>query len=122
MEKLTLNLEKYRIELIEINKELQTLPDGILIKRRTSYLHAIKGKEIGISTNDQLIRQLCRKKYLLMRQKQLTHNTAILLKFLNEVQSGSLESPLLATLDTTKPRELLKSLPKSYRELPEDYF
>ena len=90
-------------ELAEINEE--KVPDGILNKRRNFFYHAIDGKEVGITRNPDLISELCRKKYLLIRKKQLENN----LRHFNK-------------LDVSTPEEIIRSLPSAYQGLPKSYF
>ena len=100
------NCEK---ELEEINEELQTVPAGSLVKKGLFYYHSINGKEIGITNNDELIRMLCRKKYLIARKRQLDNNIPIISRYLNK-------------LDTSTPKSIIRSLPNAYQGMPDSYF
>ena len=98
-------LNNCKKELLKIDKELETLPPGHLGKRKT-YYHITKNRQIGISKKPKIIRQLARKKYLLVRKAQLENNIS---KPLNKFNSAT-------------PKELIASLPNAYRNLPESYF
>jgi len=104
-----IELENYRKELKEVNEELQKLPAGCLIKRGALYTHHINGKEIGITKNNVLIRTLCRKRYLIARQKQLNHNIFITSRCVNKV-------------DDATPEDTIRSFSASYQEVPHSYF
>jgi len=102
-------LNNYQKELKAITKELETLPDGYLVKRKTIYSHRVGKKEIGITKKPETIRMLCRKKYLLVRKKQLENNISLL-------------STAHETINLEKPKELIEKLPQAYQNLPMDYF
>ena len=102
-------LTNYKKELEAINEELTTLPEGYLLKRKKFYWQVINGKEIGITKSPKIIQQLCRKKYLLVRQKQLTHNFSTPLNQLNK-------------LDNRTPSEIIQEFSKAYQGLPKKYF
>jgi len=95
-------------ELESIKQELETLPEGYLARQRsTFYFHVIKEKQMGITKNVPLIQQLCRKRYLLVRQIQLEANI-------------NATSP--SDLDSRTPMQLVASLPKAYQTVPIHYF
>jgi len=100
-------LEKYSSELKVVEEEIESLPEGYLIQKRSYYYHVIKSKQVGITFDTSLIRQLCRKRYLLVRKSQLEHN-------------------LIATsfdqVDSRTPQELIAALPKAYQTVPIHYF
>jgi len=100
-------LEAYLKEIDDMNKEFETLPMGYLVQKKSTYYHVIDRKQVGISKNTALIKQLCRKKYLLIRKVQIETNI-------------SATSP--EELDTRTPQELIASLPKAYRTVPVSYF
>jgi len=104
-----IELKNYQKELNEINEELQTLPAGRLVKKGACYYHYTNEREIGITKNIALIRTLCRKKYLIARQKQLNHNIPIILRCISK-------------LDDATSEELIRTLPTSYQEVPNSYF
>ena len=110
MKSLIREIKLYKKELKMINEELQILPTGRLAKKGTSYYHVINKKEIGITRNKGLIRSLCRKKYLLSREKQLSHNISIISR------------TRMSELDETTPIEMIKSLPSAYQGMPDEYF
>jgi len=107
MKNLYMMLDNHIREIEQINEELETLPEGYLIRKRFYYYHVVKDKQTGITRNIKLTKQLCRKRYLLIRKIQLENNIKAL-------------TP--ADLDTRIPRELIASLPKAYQNLPESYF
>jgi len=100
-------LKKYSTELQATKRELKALPEGYLIKKRSYYYHAIKSKQTGITFNIELIQQLCRKRYLLIRKAQL---------------ENYLTATLPEDLDIRTPQELIASLPKAYQTVPIHYF
>ena len=104
-----IKLKDYKKELESMNKEIKILPDGYLTKKRKFYYRGINGKEIGITKKPELIHQLCRQRYLLTRQKQLTNNISI-------------ASYYIQNLDTTTPNEIISKLPSAYQDLPISYF
>jgi len=109
MENIIITLNDYRKELARVTKELQTLPLGWLAKRKTFYMHVINDKEFGITKNHQLIRQLCRKKTLLIYKKQL------------ELIISSVSQPI-SNLKIFTIEEIIQSLPSAYQGLPKSYF
>jgi len=104
-------LERYKKELDSINKELESLPLGSLIKRRSSYCLKYKGKERGITGQPEVIQQICRREYLKVRKKQLEHNFSIL--------HGSRRS---AKLDLRSPSDLIAKLSTIYQDFPISHF
>jgi len=107
MRDLIIALDNYQADIKAINTELQTLPPGQLVKRRSFYCNKINGKEVGITEKTTLIQQLCRKKYLLARKKELEKNIS------------NLSS---CNLIFSTPKETINSLPKAYQGLPISYF
>ena len=101
------NIEYFKQELLSIEKELMTLPEGHLRCRR-NFIHycPISKKEKGITKNTQLIKQLARKEFILARRSQIKNN---------------LTQPLNKH-DYRKPYELIDNLPQAYQDLPIDYF
>lgn len=102
-------LKNLEDELAAINKEVKTLPTGRLNKRGDFYYHSTNGNEIGTTKNPDLIRLLCRKRFLSARKMQLENNITTL-------------SQAIGKLDHALPTEALQSLPSLYQELPNDYF
>ena len=101
-------LRKYTKELEQIETELLTLPEGSLTMKGSSYYHVTGRKQICITKNDFLIRQLRRKKYLLVRKIQLMHN----------LQATSIEQ-----LDLRAAEELIATFQKAYSDAPiVDYY
>lgn len=96
-------------ELKNIQKELEQLPSGRLVKKRNFYAHVIDGKEIGITHNHMLIQQLCRRKYLLVRKKQLNHNLTQTMRHVGKI-------------DMATPKEVIKNFAPSYQDHPSYYF
>ena len=99
----------YRDILKLVSKEFQLLPNGHLVKRGTSYTHAINGKEVGITKKPELIQKLCRKKHLQTYKKQLEHNITILSRHFSK-------------LNTTTQEEMIRSYSNTYQGLPDHYF
>lgn len=96
-------------ELESVDQELKQMPKGHLAKRRAFYCHVAGEKAIGITKNKDLIRRLCRKKYLLTRKKQLENNLSIV-------------SQVVERFDVATPKETIESFSKSYQGLTESYF
>lgn len=99
-------INNYQNELQKINVELGKVPAGRLIKRKTTFYHGFDGTEVGITKNEALIRQLCRKKYLLARKKQIELN---------------LKSPV-GSWDLRTAVELIASFSSAYQGVPKNYF
>lgn len=106
MKSLITSVEKYQNELKEIDEELLALPEGRLAKLGKYYYQATKDKRIGITKNPKLIRKLCRKRYLIVRQKQI--NTVL--------------SHAFNKLADVTPIEIISSFSRTYQELPRSYF
>ena len=109
MKDLLIKLTYYEKELEEIRKELKTLPSGRLAKRGAYYYHVINDKGTGITRNTELIRLLCRKKYLQVREKQIKNNIAAVSRNRGKFNSAT-------------QLELIQSLPPTYQGLPIEYF
>jgi len=109
MKELNTKLKNYKKELGAIKSELQSLPHGRLVRRGTVYTHLTDDKEVGITHNEDLIRRLYRKKYLLSREKQLDRNISII-------------SKSKAKIDHSTADELIDSFSTTYKALPKDYF
>lgn len=90
-------------------RELNTLPEGSLVKKGSSYYHYILGHETGISRDKELIKRLARKRFLENEIKIISNNLELQMKFKNKYQP----------LDV---REIISSMPKSYQGLPMEYF
>lgn len=104
MKNIALELQKAKQELEAIEQELKNLPAGHLVKKGNSYYHGFGKKEMTITKNPHLIRQLYRKRYLFVRRKQLKHDIKLL---------ESIRPKLL--LKT--PQQILASLSKTYQSL-----
>ena len=102
-------LNKYQTELIMIEKELENSPDGHLSKKGEYYYQTVVRKEKGINKNPELIKQLCRKRYLLARKGQLNQNIALLPNGTND-------------FDNRTATELIASFQNVYQDLPISYF
>ena len=103
---LSIILNIYIKEIEEIIKELETLPNGYLVQKRSYYYHVVKYKQVIIN-DTALVKQLCRKRYLLIRKAQLENNVKA-------------TSP--SVFDTRSPLELIASFPKAYQTVPASYF
>ena len=101
-------IKEYHKELKVIEEELLDLPAGRLKIRKKYFAHAINDKEISITRNISLIRQLCRKKFLLEKQDRINHNLD--------------PKCLVANLKDMRPEATIAALPKSYQDLPLSYF
>jgi len=109
MESLIIKVKYYKKELEEIETELQKSPAGRLGKQGLYYYHVTNEQRVGITKNTKLIRQLCRKRYLIARKKQLSNNL-------------SLTSHHIDQFDVATPEELIRSLPATYQGVPVEYF
>jgi len=95
--------KNYQNELQAIDAELGKLPTGYLIKRATTYYHDDKLQRVGITKNLELLKQLCRKRYLLKRKAQI-------------------DDALKGKIDARTPNELIADFPKAYQSVPISYF
>ena len=102
-------LKNYQNELTIINNEISNLPDGYLNKRGKVYYQVINKKEIGITKNEKLIRQLARKKYIFARKKELENSIAIISNQKN-------------TLIERSPKTIIDSLSRTYQAVPFEFF
>ena len=102
-------LKYCEVELEEIRKKLQTLPDGYLVKKRDFHYHAVNDQEIGITKKPEFIRLLRRKRYLLAREKQLINKVATISQYINN-------------LETATPEEMIRSFPSAYQGSVTDFF
>ena len=109
MKKIIVKLKDYKDELEKIDAELLTLPDGGLSKRGKFYCHVTNQQQVGITKNEKLQRNLCRKKYLLFRKRELSKNIA------------NLEHSLVK-IHKVKDREAISSFTGAYCEMPDDYY
>ena len=105
----TIDLKKYKAELLAVDAELAKLPRGGLTRKGTRYYHFIDGKELGITNDKQLIKELCRKRCLLLLKKDLVKNISFVSRPSEKVIRQSHE-------------ERLGKLPKAYDGLPKAYF
>lgn len=103
-----IKMKKYQAELEDLEKELKTLPKGYLIKRGTYYAQRNDAEEIGITKKPDVIRQLCRKKYLLERKKQLDENLSIVMHHINKLEA--------------RPKEAIDTFSTAYHGLPTSHF
>ena len=105
MGNLLIKLKNFMKELEEINKEVATLPIGHLVRKGKFYYHRIGKKDTGITKKPEIIRLLCRKKYLIARKEQLANMMLDIKCF-----------------DIYTPRELITEFSSVYQELPISYF
>jgi len=109
MENMIMNFKDIEEVLKMITRELQALPDGRLVKKGTSYYHAIGNKEIGITRNLGLVSDLSRKKHILNYKKQL------------DISLSKLSNPI-RKLNVVTQKEMIRMLPRTYHGLPDSYF
>ena len=109
MKSMIMELNYYRKRLDQVNKELQELPSGRLIKKGNFYAHAINGREIGITSDTELIIRLYRKKYLLKLKRDLIYDINAISRCLNR-------------LKVTTPQEIICTLSPVYQGQPESNF
>jgi hypothetical protein len=101
--------KKLKNELQSIEKELLSAPQGTLTKKGKYLYQNIDRKETGITTKPKLIKQLCRKKYLLARKQQILKNANLRVKECEK-------------FDNRTTQEIIDSLPNAYQNLPISYF
>ena len=106
MKNLTTLVSNYQNELVVIDRELKELPAGNLLKRQTAFYHRSGELQVGITKNPELIKKLCRKKYLSERKKQIEKN---------------LKSPIIK-LNAKSIHELIDEFPSVYQAVPRNYF
>jgi len=122
MTKFVNELTYYLGILIEFRLELESLPSGSLIKmKNNAYGHKINGKITGITNNHEMIRNLARKKFITVLIKRIEHNLDILKKNLTQLPEIA-QSLSNENFKSLHPRDIIKSLPKSYQGLSESYF
>ena len=102
-------LNMYNRELEGVKAEIKTAPPGRLIRRKAVYTHLINNKETGITNNKDIIQKLCRKKYLMIREKQLNKNISVISKASTKI-------------DDSEADEIIESLSAPYSGLPKAYF
>ena len=102
-------IDTYQKELTTIENEIDKLPVGYLSKRESRYYHTIGRKDKGITKNPEVIKQLCRKRYLSARKEQLIRNLALLPNHTSD-------------FDNRTAKELIKSLPAAYQGFPISHF
>jgi len=108
MRDLALSIKKCTKEYDDICKELENMPEGRLVRRGNYFSQVIGNKNIVITKNIPLIKSLCRKKYLQARKKKLEQNL-----------TATTRSRRL--VDIT-PQLIIKELPTTYQNLPQNYF
>ena len=109
MKSLMVEWKRYKRELDAIQKECETLPAGRLAKKGGFYYHVTDGKEMGITRNPALIQSLCRKKYLLAREKQLDDNMSTISQGIDKWNDAT-------------PEEMIRSFSHVYQSVPGEYF
>jgi len=109
MKTIEIELQNYKQEMRAVDRELAALPAGSLTRKGAFYYQFHHGKEEGITKQPELIRQLCRKKYLLERKKRLAANISVASKFLNRYQDIA-------------PETIIRGLPAAYKGVPDEHF
>lgn len=102
-------LTSYEERLAAVQKEIASLPEGRLVKKKQFYYQQIGTREVAITKKNSIIRQLCRKKFLLMREKEIKRNIFLLKRPISKLENKSLN-------------DILPTLPPTYQEVPADYF
>jgi len=103
----SVNLYRFRKELDSLKKELEGVPEGHLGRKNSAFYQVFKdNKQLGITKNPELVKGLCRKKYVLARIRHLEQNFSK-----SKVEFAS--SP---------PQELIASFSAAYQIVPLDYF
>jgi len=122
MTKLVNECNFYLEILGELRLELKSLPIGSLVKTKNSkYRHKING-EVTVITNDhEMISKLARKKFVITLIKRIEYNLGLIKKNLELLPETTL-SLSTKNFKSLHPRDIIKSLPKSYQGLSESYF
>jgi len=113
----------YFIEMLhELRLEFESLPNGSLIKQRNaSYSHKISGKSFCITNNHVMIRKLARKRFIKTLISRIEYNLGLMKNSLTS-PSEKIPSLPIKKFKSLHPRDIIKSLPKSYQGLCETYF
>ena len=122
MTKLLNEFNHYLETITQLQHELKSLPDGSLVKTKSaSYYHKINEKFIGITNNPEMINKLARKKFVMTFIKNAQDNMRLMKKSLTLFPG---KTPALDTkkLKSLHPRDIIKSLSKSYQGLSESSF
>jgi len=118
-----INEFNYYLELLtELRLELGSLPNGSLVKiRNATYCHKINGKYTGITNDPEMIGDLARKKLLMILIRHIEYNISLMKKNLMLFPG---KNPLLDSKNfkSIHPKDIIKSLSKSYQGLNESYF
>jgi len=93
-------------ELKEFEKELEHSPEGHLGRKGASFYQVLRERQLGITKNPELVRQLSRKKYLQARIADLTKNF----------------SKSMGEFALIPPKELIAGFSAAYQQVPLDYF
>jgi len=100
-------------ELNAVKKELRGMPKGCMVMRekqgRKYYYRKAAGKEKGITNDQDSIRKLCRKRYLICRRRRLEECMAYLRKHADDLP----EMPYI---------DIIKNFSRTYGDFPDEYF
>jgi len=97
---------RFRRELEAFREELRQAPKGYLVKKGSTFYQVRKERTMGITRKPELIRQLCRKKYL-------------------EARIGNLEanfSKSVVDFAVVSPKDLIAGFASAYQSVPLAYF
>lgn len=101
-------LTKLETRITNVERELATLPEGYLTKKRSYFYHVIGQKSTGITSAPEMIKKLCRKKQLLTEKRKLLSDIDILKQAMKKME----------TTDAVE----VKDFSKTYQGLPKSYF
>ncbi|MCL2493151.1 MAG: hypothetical protein FWF33_03795 [Clostridiales bacterium] len=99
----------YENEVEAIKRELESLPDGYLIKRGMIYYERTGTVQKGITKDLSRVKRLVRKAYLLRRLQNLKCNYALAKKLTQQYKAE-------------EPMEIIRELSSFYQTFPVDYF
>ena len=109
MKNLIKQVKIYQNEINKISAELEKSIAGHLTKKGSTYYQTVGRKEKGITRNPEIIKQLCRKRYLIARKEQLNKNIALLPDGIND-------------FDNRTAKELIACFPTAYQGFPISHF
>lgn len=122
MTKLVNEFNYYLQILKELYLELESLPKGSLVKiKENIYAHKLDGKYFGITKNTEMIYNLARKKFIITFIKRIEGNLKLVKKNLTYFPKKSQEINV-KTFHSLHPHDIIKLLPRSYRDLNESSF
>jgi len=121
MVKLINELNYYLELLTELKLELESLPEGSLVKIRNTYCHKINGKCIGITNDPEKMGKLARKKFIVTFIRIIEDNFNLIRTGLTPLSEKGLAFDV-KKFKSPHPKVIIKSLSKTYQGLSETCF